>query len=117
MSKRDSRLYLLDILDSGNAILEFLRNMPFEAFCNDRKTCSAVIREFEIIGEAASKVTETCRVENDDIPWKDIVGMRNRLTHGYFDVNLDVVWETIQTDIPDLIKTLEKIIVTQQDES
>jgi uncharacterized protein with HEPN domain len=83
----------------------------------DRKLTFAIIKSIEIIGEAASKVTETCRAENDNIPWKDGIGMHNRLTHGYFDVNLDVVWETIQTDTPDLIKILKKIIVKQQGES
>lgn len=63
MSERDSRLYLTDIQESGNAILEFTKGMPFEAFRNDRKTCSAVIREFEIIGEAVRKIPDDLKID------------------------------------------------------
>lgn len=105
------------MLDAATEAVEFAIGKSRKDLDGDRKLTLAIIKSIEIIGEAASKVTETCRAENDNIPWKDVISMRNRLTHGYFDVNLDVVWETIQTDIPDLIKTLEKKIVTKQKES
>jgi uncharacterized protein with HEPN domain len=70
----------------------------------------AIIKTIEIIGEAASKVSATCKAENSNIPWRDIIDMRNRLSHGYFDVDLDIVWETVQTDIPNIIKALSQII-------
>ena len=106
---------LRHMLDAAKEAVEFATGKSRKDLADDRKLSLAIIKSIEIIGEAASKVTETCRVENDNIPWKDVISMRNRLTHGYFNVNLDVVWETIQTDIPDLIATLEKII--QQEES
>jgi uncharacterized protein with HEPN domain len=77
---------------------------------NDRIRALAIIKSIEIIGEAASKVTEEFKSENKDIPWNDIINMRNRLIHAYSDVNLDIVWQTVKTDLPHLIKALEKII-------
>jgi uncharacterized protein with HEPN domain len=74
----------------------------------------AIIKSIEIIGEAASKVTETFKTENSNIPWNDIINMRNRLIHAYFDVNLDIVWQTVKTDLPDLIKALEEIIPPEE---
>lgn len=74
----------------------------------------AIIKSIKIIGEAASKVSESCRADNDKIPWNDIIGMRNRMIHGYFEVNLDIVWETVQTDIPNLIKILSEIIPKEE---
>jgi len=69
MSERDSRLYLSDILDSGTAIQEFVKGLSFEQFCNDRKTFSAVIREFEIIGEAVGKLSDALKRKHpDDLP-------------------------------------------------
>ena len=74
----------------------------------------AIIKSIEIIGEAASKVTEPFKTENSIIPWNDIINMRNRLIHAYFDVNLDIVWQTVKTDLPDLIKALEEIIPPEE---
>ena len=70
----------------------------------------SLIRELEIIGEAASKVSPEVRSENRAIPWEDIVGMRNRLIHAYFDINLDVVWKTATNDLRSLKAELEKIL-------
>ncbi len=114
---QNDKIRLRHMLDAAKEAVGFAVGKSRKDLDVDRKLTLAIIKSIEIIGEAASKVTETCRAEKDNIPWKDVISMRNRLTHGYFDVNLDVVWETIQTDIPDLIKTLEKLIVTQQEES
>ncbi len=84
MSERDSRLYLSDILDSGTAIQKFVKDLSFEKFCNDRKTYSAVIREFEIIGEAVGKLTDELQREYPDVEWQDIKDFRNLLIHEYF---------------------------------
>ena len=95
MSERDSRLYLSDILDSGAAIQEFVKSLSFEEFCNDRKTYSAVIREFEIIGEAVGKLTDELQREYPDVEWQDIKDFRNLLIHEYFGVDLEIVWKVI----------------------
>ena len=101
---------LRHMLDSALEAVKFADGKSREDLDNDRKLVLAIIKSIEIIGEAASKVSENCQVENVEIPWKDIIGMRNKMIHGYFEVNHDIVWETVQTDIPRLIKALSNII-------
>jgi uncharacterized protein with HEPN domain len=98
------------MLDSAEEAVEFAAGKSRKDFDDNRKLLLAIIKSIEIIGEAASKISEARKAENDNIPWKDIIGMRNRLSHGYFDVNLDIVWQTVKTDLPDLIKALKEII-------
>ena len=101
---------LRHMFDSAREAVEFATGKSRKNLDDDRQLSLAIIKSIEIIGEAASKVSEARKAEDDSIPWKDIVGMRNRLSHGYFDVNLDVVWQTVKTDLPNLIKALKKII-------
>lgn len=110
MSERDFRLYCEDILDSGHAIFQFVKGMSFEEFCKDRKTCSAVIREFEIIGEATSKLPDELKQRPSDVEWQDIKDFRNLLTHEYFGVDLEIVWEIIKDDLPLLISEVKEIM-------
>ncbi|NEO27432.1 MAG: DUF86 domain-containing protein [Kamptonema sp. SIO4C4] len=77
---------------------------------NNRILTLAVVKDLEIIGEAAGRITDDCRARHPQLPWLDITGMRNRLIHAYFDVNLDVVWDTITNDLTPLIKTLNRVI-------
>jgi uncharacterized protein with HEPN domain len=113
MSDRDVRLYCADILDSGAAILEFVKGMAFKEFCNDRKTYSAVIREFEIIGEAVGKLPEELRVTRPDVEWQDIKDFRNLLSHEYFGVDLEIVWKIIEDDLPVLMAAIREIMPTK----
>lgn len=87
-----------------------MSDMSYEQFVADEKTISAVVRELSVIGEAARKTTEIFRSENPQIPWEKIFGMRNRLVHDYMGVQLPIVWQTIQEDIPELSKILDKIL-------
>lgn len=103
MSERDIRLYLMDIVDSGNAINEFVDGLSFEEFCRDRKTLSAVVREFEIIGEAAGKLSDELKRRHSAVEWQDIKDFRNLLIHEYFGVDLEIVWKIIQDDLPVLM--------------
>ena len=73
----------------------------------------AILKAVEIIGEAASQVSAETRKAHQEIPWSNIIGMRNRLVHGYFDVNLERVWETVQRDIPRLISQLELLVTPE----
>ncbi|MGH7849690.1 MAG: HepT-like ribonuclease domain-containing protein [Thermodesulfobacteriota bacterium] len=107
---RDSTLFLHDILNSCNHILEFTRNHNFETFIKDEKTSSAVIRKLEIIGEAAKRIPDEIKFKYKDIPWKKMAGMRDNLTHAYFGVDYDLVWQTITNNIPDIIKDVTKIL-------
>jgi len=113
MSDRDVRLYCSDILDSGAAILEFVRNLTFEQFCNERKTYSAVIREFEIIGEAVGKLPEELKGKRPDVEWQDIKDFRNLLSHEYFGVDLEIVWKIIEDDLPILLDAIREIVPTE----
>ena len=109
MSERNYRLYITDILESGNAILEYTKGMSFEKFRDDRKTCSAVIREFEIIGEAVGRLPDTVKQKHPDVEWQDIKDFRNLLTHEYFGVDLEIVWKIIREDLPVLLEAIKEI--------
>lgn len=112
MSKWDWKLFLEDILESIELIESYVANMNFEEFKKDRKTIDAVIRNFEIIGEAARNIPEEIRNKFTDIDWKGIIGLRNRVVHEYFGVSLTIVWEIIKSDLPvlkDKIKQLFEI--------
>ncbi|RPI66604.1 MAG: DUF86 domain-containing protein [Ignavibacteriales bacterium] len=69
----------------------------------------SVIKEIEIIGEAASKISEEIKIKYPEIPWKDIIGMRNRLIHGYFEVNIELVWNTVKNNLPQLLLLFQKL--------
>ena len=113
MSERDFRLYCADILDSGNAVIEFVKGLSFEEFCSDRKTYSAVIREFEIIGEAVGKLPDNLKQKHPGIEWQDIKDFRNLLIHEYFGIDLEIVWKIIQDDLPGLMNAVREIVQTE----
>ena len=115
MFERDSRLYLSDILDSGIAILEFVKELSFEGFCKDRKTHSAVIREFEVIGEAVGKLSEELKRKHPAIEWQDIKDFRNLLIHEYFGVDLEIVWKIVQDDLPALMNVVREILLKESE--
>ena len=96
--------------DAANEALKFAAGKARADLDNDRMLVLAILRDLEIIGEAASRVSLRARQGSVAIPWDDMVGMRNRLIHGYFDVNLDTVWETISHDLPRLIADLDKTL-------
>lgn len=100
MFERDSKLYLADILDSGQAILSYVENLDFEQFSKDRMRHAAVVREFEIIGEAVGKLPDSMKEKHPDVPWREIKDFRNRLIHEYFGVDLRIVWNTVHQDLP-----------------
>lgn len=110
MVNPDNTVFLHHISDSCRKCVEFVKEMNYEQFEIDEKTVSAVVRELSVIGEAARKITETFRNENSQVPWEKIFGMRNRLVHDYMGVQLPIVWQTIQEDIPELKKVVDDIL-------
>jgi uncharacterized protein with HEPN domain len=82
--------------------------MDYKSFAKDDKTVYAVIRAVEIIGEAAANIPEEVRAKYPNVPWREDKGMRNKLVHQYFGINMEVVWQTIQEDLPILIEALKK---------
>lgn len=109
MSMRDDQISLKDMLLYANEAVEILGETNREDFGHDRVKQLAVTRLVEIIGEAANRVTESTRQKYSSIPWPQIVGMRNRLVHGYDVIDYDLLWDTITNDLPPLIKSLKKI--------
>lgn len=102
--------YLEDILDAISKIREFTGNMDFSSFSEDEKTSFAVIRALEIIGEASKNIPEEVRSSHPDIPWREMAGIRNKLIHDYFGVNLAVVWKTVKEDLPILEPMIRSLL-------
>jgi len=102
---RDHRLYLDDILEAIGNVREYVKGMDYGAFARDKKTRDAVVRNLEIIGEAAGRLPETVRSAAPEIEWRKIMSLRNILAHEYFGVSLPVVWDVVQNKLPPLEKS------------
>jgi uncharacterized protein with HEPN domain len=109
MRKREFGDYIQDMLDSIDAIEEFVKEMEFEDFARDRKTTFAVTRAIEIIGEATKHIPKTIVDKYPEIPWKDMAGMRDKVIHEYFGVDLKVVWKTVTQRIPEIKPLIQKV--------
>src|SRR6056297_2106222 len=106
MSKRDNALLIRDMIESAQKIMSYTKDMTFDSFENDGKTVDAVIRNFEIIEEAANRLTEAYKAENPEIEWDHLRGFRNRIVHEYFGIDLEIVWQIIEDDLSSLMDAL-----------
>jgi len=106
---RDQKLYLTDVLAAIESIERFIEGMSFEDFQQDDKTASAVIRKFEIIGEASRNISDNIKQRHPEVPWREMAGMRDRLIHGYFGVDYNLVWSTIKNRLPIARQMIQKI--------
>jgi uncharacterized protein with HEPN domain len=102
--------YLRDIVDAIDKIERFTAGMSFADFVADDKTSFAVLRALEIIGEAAKKVPDSVRSRYSEVPWREMTGLRDKLIHEYFGVNLEVVWKTLQEDLPPVKPAVGRIV-------
>ncbi len=102
--------YLLDILIAANKALKFVDGIDRNEFEDNEIIQNAVMRPLEIIGEASARISKEFRKAHSEIPWREMVGLRNRLVHEYFRVDFSAVWDTIHKDLPKLIKVMEPLV-------
>lgn len=110
MSKRGDLDYIKDIRESLKRIESYKGNMSYSEFLLDYKTQDAIVRNIEIVGEAAKNISEKFKQEHPQIPWHELAGVRDRLIHHYFGVNYDIVWGIATDEVPRLIKEIDKIL-------
>lgn len=113
MSKRTWKLYLADMLASIEKALSYVAGLRYEDFLGDSKTQDAVVRNLEVLSEAAHRIPAEVQKKHPQIPWSQIISMRNRLIHGYFAVDPEIVWTIVTNELPELRKHLEAV---QQEE-
>ena len=111
MTQHNDQIRLQNMLDHSREAIKFVTGKNRGDLGKDRILELALVRLVEVIGEAATKISKQCQKKYPNIPWMEIIGMRNRLIHGYDSVDLDVLWDTISIDLPPLIEKLEKILL------
>ena len=109
MLNNEDRIRIRHMLEASQKIMKFFQKKTRQEFENDEVLVLAVVRLLEIVGEAARKISSEITQEFSQITWKGIIGTRDRLIHGYFNVDMNVIWNIIENDIPYLITELEKI--------
>ena len=111
MSKRDPKLLIADMIDSGEKIVRYCDGLTYEMFLADDKTVDAVIRNFEIIGEAANRLPDDFKDQYPDIDWHKMRGFRNRIVHDYMGIDYSIVWQIKLEFLPALISSLNTLII------
>lgn len=106
----DDVVRLRHMLDAAREAIEFAADTSREDLDRDRKLTLALVKDIEIIGEAAYQTSEETRRQLTNIAWEDIIGMRHRLVHAYFDINLNILWQTVMNDLPPLIEALRNAL-------
>lgn len=112
--REDDGIRFRHMLDAAREAIEFIRGRTRVDLNSDRKLVLALVKAIEILGKAAYQVTPGAREHHPDIPWDDMIGMRHRLVHAYFDIDLDILWKTAQEDLPQLIAELERVTPTEK---
>ena len=107
---RNIRRYVKDIHVAMTAVCEFIIDMDFETFRHDGKTTTAVVKKLELIGEAAKHIPDSIREKYTQVPWRQMTGMRDRLTHAYYDIDYRIVWNTVKDIIPSLQPIIAQIL-------
>ena len=113
--QRRDKEYLGDIREAMQRIVAYTADLSYEQFMNELKTQDAVVRNLEVIGEAAKKLSSHLRKAYPQIPWKGMAGMRDKVIHHYFGVNYDIVWTVAKQEVPGLLPQIEDILVLPGD--
>ncbi len=108
--RKDDAIRLRHMLDAVQEAMSFAQGRSRADLRTDRQLVLSLVKEVEIIGEAAYQISSETKQSLPEIPWDDIIGMRHRLVHAYFDINLDILWQTIQSDLPPLLQTLRRVL-------
>lgn len=108
--RKDDAVRLQHMLDAGREALGFARGRSRSDLDSDRMLVLALVKDLEIIGEAAHQVSEETRAQLPGLPWADIIGMRHRLVHAYFEIDPEILWQTIKQDLPPLVAALEEAL-------
>jgi uncharacterized protein with HEPN domain len=109
MSERADQDSVADSKEAILRIIAYTEDISYEHFLEDKKTQDAVVRNLEIVGEAAKNISRELKDENPQIPWKDLAGVRDKLIHHYFGVNFDIVWSIVKEELPEVLAQLEEI--------
>ncbi len=109
--KKDNLIYLDHILESLQRALDYVDSVSYEEFIADEEKQDAVIRKIEVAGEARKKISQNLRDKYNQITWRAIAGMRDKLIHDYFDVDLEVVWNSLTNEVPGVIPNLKSVIL------
>ena len=110
MSERADVEFLADTKEAVLRINAYTQDLSYEQFLEDKKTQDAVVRNLEIIGEAAKNISEELKKKYPQIRWKDLAGVRDKLIHHYFGVNFDIVWNIVKQELPEVLSQLEEIL-------
>jgi uncharacterized protein with HEPN domain len=113
--QRDDTAYLLDILIAANKAIGYLDELSWNEFETSELHQDAAMRALEIIGEAANRVSDSTKAAHPEIPWNQVIGMRNRLVHEYFRINLAAVWDTVSRDLPEPVQKIEPLVPREYD--
>jgi uncharacterized protein with HEPN domain len=108
--KKDDLVYLRHILDATRRIWEYMQGVERPGFAENQLLQDGVIRQLEVVGEATKRVSAEVKGRHPNIPWKDVAGMRDKLIHDYFGVDLDAVWDTATKDVPKLRDAIENVV-------
>lgn len=115
MLSDENRIRLSHMRDAASEALSFIAGKTRFDLSHDRQLTLALVKSIEIIGEAAVKVTDEWKQASSEIPWRDIVAMRNRLIHAYFDIDLDILWETVTKELPSLLQVIEESLRSEKE--
>jgi uncharacterized protein with HEPN domain len=109
--KRRDMDFVGDMAEAMNLIFGYTKGLTYKGFVDDRKTCDAVVRNFEIIGEAAKNISSDFMANHGDIPWKELAGLRDKLIHFCFGVNYRIVWNIVRKELPKIPRVIKAVPV------